>query len=278
MKCTKAIIPVAGYGTRRLPVAKAIEKCMLPLLNRPIIDYVVEDCIKAGIKEIYFVVSEGLQLKHYYERDEKLENYLIKTGKKYLVDCIKPPSGVSFNFIIQNREKDPRYGTTVPVWLAREAINDGEHVLVVMGDQCFYREDDGSEAADLISQVQQSETDCGMVAVPIPLEKVSSYGIIEKDKDGNFVSIHEKPSPEDAPSNLNNASIYLFNKKMFEYIENDMAINRSTEHEITDRINAFVADGNKLNVVEAKGVYLDCGNLDGWVASNNFLLQQTKNK
>ena len=73
-KITKAIIPVAGWGTRRLPITKTIEKCMLPVGNRPIIDYVVEDCIKAGITDIYFVVSEGsTQVKRFYSNNPKLE-------------------------------------------------------------------------------------------------------------------------------------------------------------------------------------------------------------
>lgn len=77
MKCSKAIIPVAGYGTRRLPVTKSIEKCMLPLLNRPIIDYVIEDVVRPGINDIYFVVSDGAtQFCSFYERNVLLENYL----------------------------------------------------------------------------------------------------------------------------------------------------------------------------------------------------------
>ncbi|NCU40297.1 hypothetical protein EOL73_00875 [Candidatus Saccharibacteria bacterium] len=84
--CTKAIIAVAGYGTRRLPISKAVEKCMVPLLNRPIVDYVVEDCVKAGVKDIYFVVSgDARQLRNYYERDMELEAYLERKGKNDLL-------------------------------------------------------------------------------------------------------------------------------------------------------------------------------------------------
>jgi UTP-glucose-1-phosphate uridylyltransferase len=144
-----------------------------------------------------------------------------------------------------------------------------------MGDQCLYRTDGGSEAADLIEQVSGSEADCGMVAVPVPEELVSNYGIIEQDEQGNFVKIWEKPTRVDAPSNLNNASIYLFNKAMFDYIERDMQETRVNEHEITDPINAYVADGHKLTVKEAKGKYLDCGKVEGWVAANSWLLEQT---
>src|SRR3989344_4992082 len=100
MKPTKAIIPVAGYGTRRLPVAKSIEKCMMPLLNRPIVDYIVEDCIKAGMSDIYFVISNGApQLRSYYEHNQDLEDYLTKKGATEQLQAIKPPEGVNFHFV-----------------------------------------------------------------------------------------------------------------------------------------------------------------------------------
>lgn len=278
MNCTKAIIPVAGYGTRRLPVAKAIEKCMLPLLNRPIIDYVVQDCIKAGITDIYFVVSEGAQLKKYYECDVRLEEYLKNKGKDNMLASIMPPEQVGFHYVHQNTEVDPRYGTTVPVWLAaHEAVTPGvdEHILVIMGDQCLYRTDGGSEVADLITQVDASDANCGMVAVEVPHEQVSNYGIIEQDGQGNFVKIWERPGLDEAPSNLNNASMYLFSSDMFARIENHMQHAASSgEYEIVDPINSYVADGNTLLVTKAVGKYLDCGTVEGWVHANNWLLEQ----
>jgi UTP--glucose-1-phosphate uridylyltransferase len=272
VNCTKAIIPVSGYGTRRLPVTKTIEKCMLPLLNRPIVDYIVEDCVRAGIEDIYFVISDGSQqLRHYYSRDIRLEDYLRRNGKERYIDSVTPPN-IRFHFIEQDMQ-DPRYGTTVPVWLCRDYIDEGEHVLVVMGDQCLYRRDGGSEAADLMGAMAENGADCGMVGVPVPDEEVEKYGIIETDSQGNFVQIVEKPKREDAPSNLNNASLYLFNDKMLEYIDQDMRRPHDGEYMITDPINAFVKDGGTVKVTKARGKYLDCGTVEGWVEANNYLLQ-----
>jgi UTP--glucose-1-phosphate uridylyltransferase len=271
MKCTKAIIPVSGYGTRRLPVTKAIEKCMLPLLNRPIIDYIVEDCARAGIEDIYFVISDGSeQLRHYYSRDIQLEDYLRRNGKERYIDSVTPPN-IRFHFIEQDMQ-DPRYGTTVPVWLCRDYVDEGEHVLVVMGDQCLYREDGGSEARDLIDDVERSGGECGMIGVAVPEDEVEKYGLIEKDMAGNFTRIVEKPKREDAPSNLNNASFYLFNSAMFEHVVQDMARPHTGEYMITDAINSFVRDGGRMKVRESIGKYLDCGTVEGWVEANNYLL------
>lgn len=273
MKCTKAIIPVAGYGTRRLPVTKSIEKCMLPLLNRPIIDYVVDDCIRAGITDIYFIISTGAtQLQSYYERNKQLEDYLMRNGKEDMLSMISPPEGIRFHYTEQ--ENDGRYGTAIPVWLARHHIEDDEHVLVIMGDQCLYRSDKGSEAEDLIRCVSEQGSDSGMVTIAVPEDEVEKYGIVECDTKGNFVRIHEKPKRADAPSNLNNASFYLFNKRMFEYVSRYVQQHKEGEYLLTDPINEFVGDGYKLFVTESKGVYLDCGTVEGWVAANNYLLDK----
>lgn len=278
MKCTKAIIPVAGYGTRRLPITKSIEKCMLPLLNRPVIDYVVQDVVRAGITDIYFVVSEGAtQLRDYYERDMRLEGYLARNGKEDYIPAITPPENVTFHFIEQDTE-DPRYGTSVPVWLCRDYVASGESVLVIMGDQCLYRQDGGSEAADLLEAVSASDAQAGMIGVEVPWEEVHKYGIIETSDTGTFVSIHEKPARENAPSNLNNASFYLFPQEFFGYVEKDMSKPHTGEYFLTDAINEFVADGSAILASHARGRYLDCGNVDNWLAANNYVFENPVTK
>ena len=105
MNITKAIIPVAGRGTRWLPLTKSIEKCMLPVGNRPIIDYVVEDCLRAGITEFYFIVGEdSMQLRSYYRPNLDLEDYLKRNGRDDMLPLIDTPDA-RFHFIIQ-----PSYG------------------------------------------------------------------------------------------------------------------------------------------------------------------------
>lgn len=103
MNPTKAIIAVAGYGTRRLPVSKAVEKCMLPLLNRPVLDYIVQDLVAAGVTNIFLVVSgDARQIREYYRRNVELEEYLEQNGKQQMVADILPPAGVRFHY--PNRE------------------------------------------------------------------------------------------------------------------------------------------------------------------------------
>ena len=269
---TKAIIPVAGWGTRRLPITKAIEKCMLPIGNVPVIDFVVQDCMKAGITDFYFVVSgEAHQLRSYYSRNVELEEYLRSNNKEQMIAGIQPPEGVNFHFVTQDTTNG-QYGTTVPVWLCSHYVGEDEQVLVIMGDQFFYRMDDGSNAADLMKLVESRGLRCGLLGVPVPVEQVEKYGVIEKDEQDNYVRIVEHPKPEEAPSNLNNASFYLFDRKMFDYFEEDMRRPHSGEYMIIDPINEYVADGRQVVVGEARGEYLDAGSLDGWLHANNVVL------
>ena len=271
MAITKAIIPVAGFGTRRLPITKAIEKCMLPIGNVPVIDFIVQDCIIAGIKDIYFVVDkDAKQLENYYSKNEKLEDYLRANNKTEFILSITPPN-VNFHYVVQDLSNG-LYGTTVPVWLCREHVQDDEQVLVIMGDQFFYRTDGGSNAADLIAEVGRGNLKSGLLGVPVPDSEVHNYGIIEKDEHSNYVRIVEKPKLEEAPSNLNNASFYLFDALMFRYFDQDMKEPHTCEYWITDSINRYVADGNSIKVSEAKGEYLDAGSLHGWLHANDVVV------
>ena len=144
-----------------------------------------------------------------------------------------------------------------------------------MGDQFFHRTDGGSNAADLTEMVDKSGARAGLLGVPVPIEEVEKYGVIEKDADDNYVRIVEHPKPNEAPSNFNNASFYLFDSKMFEYCDRDMNLPHTGEYMIIDPINQYVADGNTVKVGEAKGEYLDAGTLEGWLRANQYMAAQS---
>lgn len=270
-RITKAIIPVAGWGTRRLPITKSVEKCMLPVGNRPVIDYVVQDCIKAGIRDLYFVVGEqSSQIQSYYRSNIQLNDYLKRKGKDKYLSMVAPLKDVELHFITQDINGD--YGSSVPVGLASKYIEEGESALVIMGDQFFYREDDGSNAADLIKLVETSGLTAGLFGNEVETERIPLFGIIEKDKDNNFVQIVEKPSIEEAPSNLNNSSFYVLDKKLFELARTLPANPKRGEFELTDAINAYVQTGGKIVVGTVKGEYMECGSVEGWLAANNYIV------
>jgi UTP--glucose-1-phosphate uridylyltransferase len=274
MNCTKAIIPVAGYGTRRLPITKSIEKAMLPVLNRPVIDYVVQDCIAAGIREFYFVVGEqSAQIRSYYQQNADLEAYLRRQGKEKFLPSITPPKDCKFEFIVQ--PADGAYGTTVPVWLARQVVQPDEQVLIIMGDQFFFNADGSSETAHFLESVQQAGTPSALLGAEVPRQEVSKYGVIVSEMvDGVDLYQHivEHPDVETTPSTLNNASFYLFDQRFFDFLPETLDPTMTQEYMIIDVINDYVAAGNQMLVVRNKGEYLDCGTLGPWVAANQKLL------
>ena len=268
MNITKAIIPVAGWGTRMLPITKSIEKCMLPIGNRPVIDFVVQDVIKAGIKDIYFVVGEqSAQLQSYYRSNIPLNDYLRRAGKADMLDLVRPLQGVNIHFITQPGTGG--YGTSVPIGMCSEFIDDNESALVMSGDQFFYRHDDGSNAADLIEFVSSRGLTSGLYGVRMPIDNIDSS--IEVDADGNYVRIVEKPKPGEAPTDLQNASFYVFPKEIFELARTLPANPKRGEFEVTDAINAYVASGQKIAVGTVTGDYMECGSVAGWLHANQIV-------
>ncbi len=138
-----------------------------------------------------------------------------------------------------------------------------------MGDQFFYRTDDGSNAADLIEFVSSRNLTAGLYGVQMPIDNIDSS--IEVDADGNYVRIVEKPKPGEAPTDLQNASFYLFDKDIFE-LARTLPVNPARgEYEVTDAINAYVASGKKLAVGTVSGQYMECGSVAGWLRANQVV-------
>lgn len=265
---TKAIIPVAGWGTRRLPITKAIEKCMLPIGNRPLVDYVVQDCIAAGITDIYFVVSEGsTQLQMYYGENGPLNAYLISENKDDMLPLVAPIRNVNFHYITQ--ENNGKNGTAIPVGLVAPYLSHGESVVVSMGDDFVFNTDGSNEVNRLIAETPEGGN--AMLGVNIPREQVGIYGVLDMDSNNNFIRIVEKPAPEYAPSTLINVSKYVLNYDMITAIANYANIVISGEYYITEPINQYVFGGGSIRVIEAKGQYLDGGSVGGWLHANNVV-------
>lgn len=271
---TRAIILLAGYGTRRLPITKAIEKCMLPIGNRPIVDYVVEDCLRGGITDITFVVGEQSdQLRTYYGENTALEAYLQRLGKIEQLQQVRwPAQKATFHYVVQTA--DMPYGTAVPVALCADGIAADEQVIVASGDDFEYGRDGDSELARLIRGVQDAGATAGLLATNIPREGVGKFGVIELDAAGCFQRIIEHPDPATTPSTLINISKYLFDKQLFEFTQRVMAEAPAAngEYQVISALNMYVAAGNSLPVVPIQGEYLDGGSLDGWLHANNVVV------
>lgn len=273
-KITKAIIPVAGWGTRRLPITKVIEKSMLPVGNRPLVDYSVQELIEAGVTDIYMVVSntEPCQVREFYSDNIVLNDYLISRGKADRVAPTKTlPEHVKIHYIAQ--DANSKYGTAVPVAMAAEEYNLNEPVIVYMGDDFIWNPDGESAATSLINSLQ-SETDSAILGVEIPKEKVDKYGVLEV-QDGKLTNVVEKPSVEEAPSNLINVSKYILSadllQKIVAYVNEHDFGPTDQEYMITDPIYDYIKQGQTMRVASTSGQYLDGGSVEGWVHANNVV-------
>jgi UTP--glucose-1-phosphate uridylyltransferase len=274
MNITKAIIPVAGWGTRRLPITKTIEKCMLPIGNRPVVDYTVQDCIKAGITDIFFVVSEqSTQIRDYYRSNIDLTDYLRRSGKEHLLETIQPPK-VNLHYVVQSSYGP--YGTAVPVSLVVPQLAEGESVVVLMGDDCIYNTDPNK--SEVARMIESAGEDSLILSVTVPHESVSKYGVIRLDDQGNFVEVVEKPSLETAPSNQISISKYVLNYKTLKLVE-DFCQRTDIEGEyyIYDPLHTYCAQGGKIKVIQADGEYLDSGTVKNWLKANQIVIEDMDN-
>ncbi|MBQ3453019.1 hypothetical protein IJG28_02375 [Candidatus Saccharibacteria bacterium] len=271
---TKAIIPVAGWGTRRLPITKIIEKSMLPVGNRPLVDYSVQELIKAGVKDIYMVISnvEPCQVQEFYKDNLALNQYLIDRGKEDRLKLAKTlPDDVTIHYTVQ----DPagKYGTAVPIAMVVEEYNLNESVLVFMGDDFIWNLNGESAAEALIKSVQIA-TDSAILGVEIEKSKVEKYGVLSA-KNGQLVGVVEKPKPEDAPSNLINVSKYIMSPELLQKIVRYVAENdfgpMDQEYMVTDPIDDYIKEGGIMRVAPTNGEYLDGGSVEGWLHANNVV-------
>ena len=280
-KITKAIIPVTGWGTRRLPITKIIEKSMLPVGNRPLVDYSVQELIKAGITDIYMVISnvEPCQVQEFYRDNHALNDYLVERGKADRLALAKTlPDHVKIHYTTQ----DPagRYGTAVPIALVVEEYNIDEPVLVFMGDDFVWNPDGESAAESLIHSLQNAD-ESAILGVEIPKEKVDKYGVLNI-KDGKLTGVVEKPSVEEAPSNMINVSKYIMSKDLLRRIVNYVKSHDfgplDQEYLVTDPIDEYINEGGVMRVAPTTGEYLDGGSVEGWVHANNVVTSYKKAK
>ena len=270
MKIKKAVIACAGFGTRFLPISKTIQKEMLPILNRPLIDYVVADCIKAGIKEIIFVINEhNYQVLHYYRENRRLYEYLERMNKVELYEPNKEiHAQANFHFVKQ-KDSDA-YGTAVPVQLAQEYLKDEEAFLVLMGDDFIYNTDEHSEVAAMIKTFEESQAKALITCIEKPDDMLHRYGIAKLASSNGFnylEALIEKPAPGTAPSNLANISKYILPREIFDLIAVQQANPQSGELYITDTISQL-ANTEKVVIHKPQGEYLDGGYPLGWLLAN----------
>ncbi|MCF2906091.1 UTP--glucose-1-phosphate uridylyltransferase GalU [Octadecabacter sp. CECT 8868] len=262
-RVTKAIFPVAGLGTRFLPATKSVPKEIMTLVDRPLIQYAIDEARAAGIKEFIFVTSRGKSaLEDYFDMAPHLESELRKKDKTELLDVLKSTNMDSgaIAYIRQQRA----LGLGHAVWCARRLVHN-EPFAVILPDDVI-----AAEKPCLQQMVEAYEETGGsmVAAMEVPADKASSYGVIDIKEDfGSMVSVKglvEKPKPEEAPSNLAVIGRYILSPKIMQNL-NKMKTGSGGEVQLTDAIDAELQNDRDVFGFRFRGQRFDCGSKAGFL-------------
>ncbi|MEM6306672.1 MAG: UTP--glucose-1-phosphate uridylyltransferase GalU [Pseudomonadota bacterium] len=262
-KVTKAVFPVAGQGTRFLPATKAIPKEILTLVDKPLIQYAIDEARAAGITEFIFVTSRGKSaLEDYFDHAPMLENSLRLKGKTDLLNALEA-TNMDSGAIAYIRQHQA-LGLGHAVWCARRLIGD-EPFAVILPDDVI-----AAEKPCLQQMVEAYEETGGsmVAAMEVPYTKTSSYGILDiKDDMGALVSTRglvEKPDASNAPSNLAVIGRYILNPSVLNNL-NDMKSGAGGEIQLTDAIAQELDEGRDVYGLRFRGQRFDCGSKAGFL-------------
>ncbi|MFC4386572.1 UTP--glucose-1-phosphate uridylyltransferase GalU [Gracilibacillus marinus] len=265
----KAIIPAAGLGTRFLPATKAMPKEMLPIVDKPTIQYIIEEAIASGIEDIIIVTGKGKRaIEDHFDNNFELEDNLLKKGKYDLLEKAKQPAQVDIHYI---RQKEP-LGLGHAVWCARKFIGD-EPFAVLLGDDIVQAETPCLK--QLIDQYE--ETGGSIIGVQqVPENETHRYGIVDpNEQNGRNYSVNkfvEKPEKGTAPSNLAIMGRYVLSPKIFQFLERK-ELGAGGEIQLTDAIQQL-NETQSVFAYDFEGKRYDVGEKLGFVRTTiEFALQ-----
>jgi UTP--glucose-1-phosphate uridylyltransferase len=276
---TTAIIPASGFNTRRLPVTAAFPKDFMPIGNRPSIDYLVDDLVKAGITDIYMVVHPFQRnlFERYFHSYDALDQHLRRKQKQAALEQLQMlRQRANFHFIDDNTtHTGSMYGSTIPLRLTLEQLPELENFIYASADDFTVRIDGGSDIADLVKMFQDSDGDGAVLGMTASLQELKHLGVFEVEPTGDFHwfrQVVEKPAhPEKLPEpRLANIGKYLLTASVRSSVNETPANPSNNEFMITDVLNAFAGE-HRIAVCQAKGTYYDVGTVENWLAANQAL-------
>ncbi len=271
MNITKLIIPAAGIGSRFLPITKSIPKEMLPLSNKPAIEYIVQEAYDAQIKHVGIILSpEKNVIKEYFQSNTHLDKILAEKNQEYRVASINNLiESINFSYYYQYNPA----GLADALLQAQNFIEPEEFFAVALPDDIIF--DSSPEILNLM-HIAQTYKAMVIAVQEIPAEHISSYGVIAIDQQINdhcykIASLVEKPAQQDAPSNLAIVGRYIFHHDLFSYIPKT-PLTTSTEVLLPDTINLMIQQGYSVYACKVKGQRFDTGTPQGWL---NYMLNHS---
>lgn len=262
-KVTKAVFPVAGLGTRFLPATKSIPKEIMTLVDRPLIQYAIDEAREAGIQEFIFVTSRGKgALEDYFDHAHELENSLKARGKDELLEVLRKTNMDSGAIAYIRQHKAMGLGHAV--WCARRLIHD-EPFAVILTDDVIQGE------SSCLQQMMEAHAETGgsvVATMEVPPSKVSSYGVLDVEEDmGAIVRVRgmvEKPKAEDAPSNLAVIGRYILAPTVMQNL-GKLREGAGGEIQLTDAIADEIESGRGVYGLRFRGQRYDCGSKAGFL-------------
>ncbi|HKJ70787.1 MAG TPA: UTP--glucose-1-phosphate uridylyltransferase GalU [Gammaproteobacteria bacterium] len=259
----KAVFPVAGLGTRFLPATKAMAKEMLPVVDKPLIQYAVEEAVAAGIDQVIFVTGRGKRsIEDHFDHQDGLENQLLAKGKDDLAQVYREVSDMAE--VIYVRQKQP-LGLGHAVWCARHAVGD-EPFAVLLPDDLM---DDAAGAIGRMKAAYEASGASQVAVEPVAAEDVGSYGVIDPGEAGGETypvrGLVEKPEPGAAPSSLAVIGRYVLSPTVFEPLGRARR-GAGGEIQLTDALQALITEyGEAIQAYPFEGVRFDCGSKLGYL-------------
>jgi len=261
------IFPVAGYGTRFLPATKSMPKEMLPIVNKPLVQYGVEEAMEAGLTDIGFVTGRGKRsIEDHFDTSYELEHQISGTGKEIQLQDIR---GIIDNCTFLYTRQQEMRGLGHAILTSQPIVGNNAFGVILADDLCI------NEPENVMTQMVKlyNQHRCSIVAIEeVPADQTSSYGIISGEEISEGVyrvsDMVEKPKPEDAPSNLAIIGRYILTPDIFDHINNTKP-GKNGEVQITDAL-LQQAQSSCVLAYKFKGRRFDCGSVHGFVEATNY--------
>ena len=271
----KCLFPVAGYGTRFLPATKAMPKEMLPVVDKPLVQYGVEEAAEGGLNKICFVTGRGKRsIEDHFDINYELEKQIAGTGKEVALSGIRDLIDQCSFAYTRQREM---LGLGHAILTGREIIGDEAFGVILSDDLCLVEEGPGV-MAQMIRLYRQFR--CSIIAIEeVPKERISKYGVIAGEAISDdlirVTDMVEKPDPDEAPSNYGIIGRYILTPDIFNIIENTVP-GLNGEVQITDALLKQAREGCVI-AYKFKGRRIDCGSVEGFVEATNYCYEKFRN-
>ena len=276
MKIKKAIIPIAGKGTRFLPATKEIAKEIIPIINVPMIHYVVQEAVDAGIEQIIFVTSSGkFSVEDYFDRNQELEAFLERNNKTKELELIRKIGSMVDVTAVRQKEQ---LGLGHAVLMAKNMV-EGEPFAVLLGDDIVINP---TPAIKQLMDVSLEKKGAPVIGVmEVPNEDTAKYGIVKGEvvntRTLRMTGMVEKPKPHEAPTNLATPGRYILTPEIFDILEK-IPRGAGNEYQLTDAINVLCQKKN-VYAYRFEGERYDTGNIHGYLdATIDFALKDPEIK